>query len=386
MKINRKNIMFLVFGFIGVAVGILILFYSGRDRIGPGMVESDPGMDTEVKTVMAQIKTVTEWYEAVGTLRPKTETTIESQVSAQVIAVTVVPGEEVEKDQVLVLLDDQRLSAQVLQASQALQAAISQKQQVYQLFNAAQAAYNEAEIDHERIKKFYESQAATKQELERAESRFLQALAGLNRGREEVTGAVAGIRQAEEMLRESQILLEYTRIKALEKGTVLKRLAEPGDLAFPGKPLVLLKTSGGIRLESMVREGLIREIEPGMKLSAEITALDQTLTVLVEEIIPYADPHTRTFLVKAMLPAIEGVYPGMYGKLLIPDQSMELILIPFEAVFRVGQLEMVRVKEEDGWKIRYIKTGKGHEGMLEVLSGLSGNEVLMVAEHEHDRK
>jgi HlyD family secretion protein len=102
------------------------------------------------------------------------------------------------------------------------------------------------------------------------------------------------------------------------------------------------------------------------------------VTAQVEEIIPYADPRTRTFLVKAILPEIEGIYPGMYGKLLIPSGTTEVVLIPPGAIRRIGQLEMVKVKKGDIWESRYIKTGKIHGELVEVLSGLSGNEILMI--------
>jgi multidrug efflux pump subunit AcrA (membrane-fusion protein) len=106
----------------------------------------------------------------------------------------------------------------------------------------------------------------------------------------------------------------------------------------------------------------------------------------MEEIIPYADPKTRTFLVKASLPEMEGLYPGMYGKLLIPFKTTEVVLIPPGAIRRIGQLELVNVKKGDIWEKRYIKTGKTHEGLVEVLSGLCGNEMLMIGEPANDGK
>jgi HlyD family secretion protein len=51
---------------------------------------------------------------------------------------------------------------------------------------------------------------------------------------------------------------------------------EPGDLALPGKPLMALRTSGAMRLEAYVREGLITRVEPGTSLDVDIDTLDQT--------------------------------------------------------------------------------------------------------------
>jgi HlyD family secretion protein len=386
MKIDKKTIIILLIVLAFIFIGTMLFVLIGRDRVGPGIVMPEPSTEMKEKTAQARIQKITELYEAIGTVRPRTETRIESQVQAQVVDVMVRAGDMVKKDQVLVVLDNRQMDTRLSQSQQALQTAISYKEQAYQMFNAAQAVFNEAEADHKRIRNYFESQAATKQELERAESRFLQAGAGLKRSREAMEGATAGIRQAEEMVREAEIFMDYTMVRAPAEGKVLERLIEPGDMALPGKPLILLKTSNVLQLEAFVREGLIRNVETGATLSAVITTLDQTVTAQVEEIIPYADPKTRTFLVKASLPEMEGIYPGMYGKLLIPFKITELVLIPSGVIRRIGQLEMVRVKKGDSWEKRYIKTGKTHEGLVEVLSGLSGNEILMIGEPENERK
>jgi len=386
MKINKKTKIILLILLVVIFAGILSIFFIDRDRVAPGMIEPEPSVEMKEKTAQAEIKPITEWYEAVGTVRPRTETRIESQIPAQVVDVAVRAGDMVEKDQVMVVLDNRQMDTRLSQERQALKTAISFKEQANQSLNAAQAAFNEAEADHKRITNFFQSQAATKQELERTESRFLQAEAGLNQAREAMEGAVAKIRQAEEMVREAEIYLGYTIIRAPAEGNVLERLVEPGDMALPGKPLILLKTSGSLQLEAFVREGLIRNVKPGISLSAVITTLDRTVTAHVEEIIPYADPKTRTFLVKAILPEMEGIYPGMYGKLLIPFKTTEVVLIPPEAIHRIGQLEMVTVKKGEIREKRYIKTGKIHEGMVEILSGLSGNEILIIGEPANDGK
>ena len=297
-------------------------------------------------------------------------------MSGQVMAVRVNAGDRVKKGQPLVSLDGRQLKARYSQAAQSLKTAVSQKEQARQAINAAEAAFAEAKSAYHRIKKFFDADAATEQDLEQARSRYLQARAALKRARNGLSGASAGVRMAEEMVQEAKIGLGYTEIKAPAKGEVLKRLVDPGDLAMPGKPLLLLKTAGGLQLESYVRESLIQRVKPGARLRVELTTLQQTVDSRVEELIPYADPQTRTFLVKSSLPNTAGLYPGMYGKLLIPYKQVELVLIPRSAIDEVGQLELVMVKTADGWKRRYIKTGSIYGEKIEVLSGLSGGEIL----------
>ena len=66
----------------------------------------------------------------------------------------------------------------------------------------------------------------------------------------------------------------------------------------------------------------------------------------------------------------------MFGALLLPIDSRPVVMIPREAVRRIGQLELVRVKEQDTWRSVYIKTGRRFDPSVEVLAGLSGNETI----------
>jgi len=382
---NKKWIIVSVIVCLAVITAIFFLWSSSKDDISPGMTGPDKVFsEGDNETAKAELSRVTEWYDAVGTVQPRTQARIEAQVSGQINDVRVNAGDQVVEGQLLVILDDRQMQARQAQAMQSLKSSVSQKEQARQAVNAAEAAFTEADSAYKRIKSFFAADAATKQDLEQVHSRYLQAQAAMERSKDGLSGASAGVHMAEEMVQETQIGLGYTKIKAPSDGEVLKRLVDPGDIAMPGKPLLLLRTTGGLRLEAYVRESLIREVHPGTTLRVELTTLRQSVDAQVEELIPYADPLTRTFLVKAMLPDITGLYPGMYGKLLIPYKEVDIVLIPKDAVDQVGQLELVMIKIEDKWVRQYIKTGNTYGGKVEVLSGLSGNEILQVKEPGND--
>jgi len=384
MKNKNWIIIPVIICFVIIAAIVSFLIYS-KDAISPGVTVPDKtSVACTAKTVQAEIATVTEWYDAVGTVQPSTQARIEAQVSGQVNAVRVNAGDEVIAGQLLVILDDLLLQSRLSQARQSLKTSVSGMEQARQAVHAAEAAFMEAESAYDRIKNFFDAKAATEQDLEQARSRFLQAKAELKRSEDGLSGTMAAVRMAEEMVSEAQIALGYTKITAPSDGEVLKRLVDPGDLAMPGKPLLLLRTTGGLRLEAHVREGIVSKVRPGSMLRVALPALQQTVDSLVAELIPYADARTRTFLVKATLPDLPGLYPGMYGKLVIPYKDIDLVLIPKEIIDQVGQLELVMVKTPDGWQRRYIKTGHIYGDKVEVLSGLSGDETLKVKEPGND--
>lgn len=368
----------------GVCTAALWLLLNGCGKIEPGVftaLEKKPFHPDQ--TAVAQARQADQWEESVGTVRPTTETRIEARVTGQVLDVRVNPGDPVTKGALLVSLDDRQMRSQQDQAQQALKSAQAGREQARHSVDAARAAFKQADANYKRYKGYFESQAATAQELEAAESAYRQAEAGLRRAEEGLAAAEAGIRQAQAVVAESTVSLEFTRILAPEDGVVLERLVEPGDLALPGKPLVTLRTTGSLRLEAFVREGLISRVSPGTSLEVVIETLGQPIPATVEEIVPYADPQSRTFLVKAALPTVENLFPGMFGKLRIPVDRQRIVTIPWIAVRRVGQLELIQVQTATGWQTRYIKTGARRGNDVEVLSGLDGSETVgwEVAQH-----
>ena len=356
---------------------VAVLLTGGCGKIEPGAfsaVEKKPFVPAQ--TALAVAQDADQWADAVGTVRPKTETRIEARVTGQVLDVPVNPGDPVNRGDLLVALDNRQMRSQLDQAKQALKTAQAGREQARHSVDAARAGFKQADANYQRYQTYFESQAATAQELEVAESAYRQAQAGLKRAEEGLAAAEAGIRQARAVVDESSVSLEFTRILAPEAGVVLERFVEPGDLALPGKPLLSLRTTGALRLEAFVREGLILRVSPGMSLTVDIETLGRQVVATVEEIVPYADPQSRTFLVKAALPAVENLFPGMFGKLRIPVERERIVTIPLDFVRRVGQLELIHVKTTTGWQLRYIKTGARRGDDVEVLSGLDGSETI----------
>ncbi|MEE4364087.1 MAG: efflux RND transporter periplasmic adaptor subunit [Desulfotignum sp.] len=341
--------------------------------------DADAGYQPQ-KTVETKEQTVAQTYPAVGTVRPKSETSISAQISAQITDVHVKAGEIVTSGTLLITLDSRQAAARLESAKEALRGAKASRDKALQAIKAAEASYTNAKQHVTRIKSFYASGAATEQEFENAQAGFLQARAALSMSRESLVEAEAGIQQATETITEATVHLGFSKITAPVDGEIIRILVEPGDLALPGKPLAAVRTKGGYRVEAHVREGLINTIKTGSQLQAVIPTPGLSLHAVVEEIIPYADPQTRTFLVKAAIPAKEGIYSGMYAKLMVPEAHRTIITMAKEAVIHAGQLELVMVKTDDTWQRRYITTIPLDNTCVEVLSGLSANETIGIGE------
>ena len=136
-------------------------------------------------------------------------------------------------------IDDREVSARV----EAARAAVAQ----------AEARLAQAAAAHRRYTELFKKNATTREQLEAVTGDFEIAKA-----------AVEGVRAA---VREAEIFLGYTTIKSPLSGVVTEKLAEPGDLALPGKPILVLQDPSDLRLEADVREYLITHIPVGTNVS-----------------------------------------------------------------------------------------------------------------------
>jgi multidrug resistance efflux pump len=106
--------------------------------------------------------------------------------------------------------------------------------------------------------------------------------------------AVADVKRAKEAIREAEVTLGYAEIRSLADGTVIDRLAEPGDLAMPGKTLLTLYARNELQLEAEVREKEAARLQSGELYTGKIDATGEQMSGSLVEIVPSADPSSRT--------------------------------------------------------------------------------------------
>jgi multidrug efflux pump subunit AcrA (membrane-fusion protein) len=116
----------------------------------------------------------------------------------------------------------------------------------------------------------------------------------------------------------------------------------------------------------------------GQEKVVEIPVLERSLTARIEELVPAADPGSRSFMVKAQVDYDGQLLPGMYARMLVPAGAESLLLIPVDRIVQYGQLDIVWVYKEGQVERRFIRTGReARRGFLEVVSGLQENELIL---------
>ncbi len=98
----------------------------------------------------------------------------------------------------------------------------------------------------------------------------------------------------------------------------------------------------------------------------------------ISEVVPEAETASRSFAVKVTGPCPPGVYSGMFGRIYLPLDDEEIVVIPASAVRHVGQLSIVDVVGEHGAQRRHVQLGREFDTDLEVLSGLKPGEKVIL--------
>jgi RND family efflux transporter MFP subunit len=290
--------------------------------------------------------------EAVGTVQSRHKVDITPRIQAVIEEILVNAGDKVRQGDLLVKLDKRDLEANVGQAEQALK--------------AAEANYRQAVTDHQRNMELLQRGVISPQEADNSRLRV------------EVTSATVG--QARRALEQAKVALSYAEIRSPVSGIVTDKLQNAGDMAMPGRPILQLYDPTLVRLEAPVREALVRFIKVGDQLPVKIGSEERMTTGVVDEIVPQADVASRSVLVKVLIPNVTDLYSGMFGRLCIPTGTEQVLVVPVQAVERVGQLEYVLVPTAHGPERRFVQTGRRLGDLVEILSGVSENDSVLIPE------
>lgn len=333
------------------ALLLIIAWMAGafREKIAPGTTAPDAVRAADAIAVVRQDIQMTEAVPA--SIGARQATTISSRILARITRITVRAGDNVSKGQLLLELERSDLESRLQQANERVR--------------AASARLREARQNLDRAKQLQEQNLVADAVLDEARANH-----------DALTAELASARQA---VREAEVAISFTEIRSPIDGRVVERFAEPGDTASPGAKLLALYNPTSLRIEAAVRESLALPLNLGQELEVEIPALQSRLQARIEELVPAADPGSRSFTVKARIEYSGQILPGMYARMLVPAGTQSLLLVPRDRVVKYGQLNIVWVKNDGYVDRRFIRTGREVDpDLLEVISGLEEQERILL--------
>lgn len=320
-----------------------------RDRIAPEVLHAAATRPAGTEVVI-QSAPRSVFADVAGTVQAEVKSSIASRLVANIVELKVNAGDRVKQGDILVVLDDAAPRARVEQARESLR--------------AAEATRALAEVEWRRVSEAAQAKAASESERDTWKARL--------------DSAAADVSKAQQSVKEAEVGLQDATLRSPISGIVIDRLAEPGEQASPGKPLLTVYDPSRLRVEAYVREAYISQLRTGQAVSVFVDALATTRKATVQQIVPSADPGSRSFLVKAALDDASDLYPGMFARVQLPLPQEQSIAVPRDALERIGQLAFVTVTNGEKVERRAVRTGREFSDSIEVLAGLQAGERVIV--------
>ena len=339
MSINRDHIG----GTISLAVWIMIsaILIAGCSEPPSSDSLKRPTI-TGVTMMTVTPSSVSEIYEATGTIRSERTSMVSSRTMGAVTSLLIREGDIVKAGQLLLTIDNR----DAVQRTRAAEMAVETTKQNKSL----------AETTWQRYKNLYDEKALSQQEMDQVESQKKVAEMEYER-----TKAMAD---------EAKTYQAFTRVTAPVPGRITQKHIDVGSMASPGMPLLIIEGGGNPYVEVAVDERFGGKIKTGMAVEVTIDALNRFLQGIVREIVPAVDPLSRTFTIKIGLKDAK-LGSGLFARVRIPVGMKEAILVPEKAIVRKGQLTGVYAVDSQGViTYRLIRTGASYANGIEVLSGL----------------
>jgi RND family efflux transporter MFP subunit len=360
--------MLAIFSLLLAGLGGGLLGCSSGNPVAPVAPEKVSG----VAVIVAQSATVPDWLEAVGTVRAAQSTQIASQTMGNILGIRAQEGDRVQSGQILATIDDSQPRAAVEQASAS--AAAARKE-----VSSAESELALAQSTLKRYQQLYEKKSISPQEFDEFTTRAQSAEARRDMAR-------AGQAQADAALTQARTSLGYTQIRAPFAGVVTEKKTDAGTLASPGMALFTVEDTRRYRLEANLDENNVRLARAGESVSVVLDSLDNAvLQGKIAQVVPAADPASRSFLVKIDLPADARLRSGLFGRARFARGKRSAIFIPQSAIVERGQLRGVYAIDANRIaQLHYVTLGQVSEKQVEALSGLQDGEKIIAAPGDVD--
>jgi HlyD family secretion protein len=239
--------------------------------------------------------------------------------------------------------------------------------------------------------------ARARADLVTAQARYLEMTFGTDditdptarEERDRLARARSGLAQAEVTLREAEIALGRTSVRAPFGGRVADLMMVEGQQAAPGAELLTVVDLDPIKVEVQVLEADIGFLTEGRRASVTFAAFPgETFSGRVATINPVVDPTNRTARVTVLLDNPRGrVKPGMYARVSLDASYFpDRILVPRTAILEKDRRTMLFVFEDGRAKWRYVTTGLENDTQVEIVpneetSMVEPGEIVLVDNH-----
>lgn len=328
---------------------------------GCGTHESPEGQAAAPgRTVAAEVQTVQPAplslrVEAPGLVVSEDQVQVASRLMGYIREIKVEEGQSVKAGQLLFVVDPSDIQGQMNQA----RAGLAQ----------AEAALADAKLDYERFGALYKDEAIPKMQWDKVRLQYQVA-------QQQVVAARAGLGLASSQMR-------YASVVAPINGVVTQKMANAGDLAAPGRPVLVIEGLKKLQVRTQVSSDVYARIKTGEKVGIvqDGDAAQAPVEGVIAQVVPAADPASHSHLVKIDLPAGSGLSSGNFVRVGFAVGERAGIRVPVAALAERAGITGVFVVDAQGIaRYRMVRTGAAGDGMVEIQSGLNAGDKVVISQ------
>ncbi|SVA04757.1 uncharacterized protein METZ01_LOCUS57611 [marine metagenome] len=297
-----------------------------------------------VETAILKSNTFQHFVELQGNVKSDQLIIIYPEFSGVLNKIYVKSGEEVVKGQTLAIIDDGGL-----------------KQQLSQL----EISFNLTKTTYERQERLWAQNIGSEMQFLETKSMF---------------------EAQKEAIKQLKKQLEKTVIKASFNGTIDNIIAKEGEVVYPGRSnLMLLLNMERMYVESNVPERYINTISTGKKAKVAFPLIDEFLETSIRQAGNFIDPIKRTYKIELDLPKNDfNIKPNLNAKVSVNDYTNDNAILIKEGFISIDSnnekyvYKIYRKEKKNYVSKTIIKTGKNNGNYIEVLSGLSVDDEIVI--------
>ena len=352
------------------------------------------GSAVATETTPVQTMSVQREVDLSGTLLSPEQARISSEVAGIIREVRVQLGTEVRAGDVLVRLEPSELKFALDRAESALRqveaqlgidrARDKQPPPDDQVASVRQAMANrdDARAAYERAQNLNGRGLLTRADRDTAETRLKVTEANYQASLDTVHSLKASLQDRRASYELAQKKLSDAVIKAPVAGSISERLVQPGEFIRENTPVATIVQMSPLKLKSAIQEKHASLIRPGQAVEFDVEAFaNRKFKGKIAYVSPSVDQATRTFAVEAMVDnGDRRLKPGFFAKgVVLTSVDEKVLAVPEDAVSTLAGVSTVYVIDNGKARQQQISLGARQNKLVEVTSGLKGDEVLATA-------
>lgn len=320
----------------------------------------------KVGVVLVERRPLRETMDYAGSVEATETVTIASKVTGIVQQITVDLGDHVTQGDTLVVIDDGEFMQRLKQAKANLQLSEAQLER-------SRITQQLAEREYERAERLAGQGLGTDQAMD-------SATAFRDTSSAEIDLAKADVARMRAAVEEAQLGVENTRIVSPMDGYVQARRVDPGALASPTMPLLVLVKIDPAKVVVHIPESDILLAEKGREALVSVAGGRLQFNGRVERVAPTLDIATRTTLVEIKVPNADGrLRPGMSADVaIVAREDPAALVVPEDALVLQQDRMMVFVVKGDIARMVPVQIGIQQHGMVQIVEGLEESDLVIV--------